>query len=179
MADYIKVDTELLMRTAEEARSAGQGLREAASILSGINTGEEWWAKLGQLSTLRLADEGSSTELQNARSAVRALSTVLCRYDDRMNDLGDSIAKAASIFDGAERTNNGRISGLGAGKTVGAVAYPNGLVTLDMAYFQLDAVEEVYHWGYSDDDDLRFLESIHQYLDAHPELERGSADVVG
>ncbi len=61
----------------------------------------------------------------------------------------------------------------------GAVAYPNGLVTLDMAYFQLDAVEEVYHWGYSDDDDLRFLESIHQYLDAHPELERGSADVVG
>ena len=55
----------------------------------------------------------------------------------------------------------------------GAVAYPNGLISPDMAYFQLDAVEEVYHWGYSDEDDLRFLESIHQYLDTHPELERG------
>ncbi len=61
----------------------------------------------------------------------------------------------------------------------GAVAYPNGLISLNMAYFQLDAVEEVLHWGYSDDDDMLFLESIHQFQDAHPEIERGSAEVMG
>ena len=61
----------------------------------------------------------------------------------------------------------------------GAVAYPNGLVTPDMAYFQLDAVEEVYHWGYSDDEDMQVLESIHYFLDTHPEIERGSAEVMG
>lgn len=61
----------------------------------------------------------------------------------------------------------------------GAVAYPNGLISTDMAYFQLDAVEEVYHWGYSDEDDLRFLDSIHHFLDTHPDIERGSAEVMG
>ena len=61
----------------------------------------------------------------------------------------------------------------------GAVAYPNGLISPDMAYFQLDAVEEVYHWGYSDEEDMRFLESIHHFLDTHPDIERGSAEVMG
>ena len=61
----------------------------------------------------------------------------------------------------------------------GAVAYPNGLITPDMAYFQLESVDEVYHWGYSDEDDVRFMESIHSFLDAHPELERGTAEVFG
>ena len=61
----------------------------------------------------------------------------------------------------------------------GAVAYPNGLVSPEMAYFQLDTVEEVYHWGYSDEEDLQGLESIHRFLDEHPEIKRGSVDVMG
>ena len=58
----------------------------------------------------------------------------------------------------------------------GAVAYPNGLVTTDMAYFQQDAVGEVLHWGYSDEDDLKVLDSIHHYIDTHPNMKRGSAE---
>ena len=61
----------------------------------------------------------------------------------------------------------------------GAVAYPNGLITTDMAYFQRESVEEVYHWGYSDEDDQRFLDSIQYYLDTHPETVRGNPETMG
>lgn len=58
----------------------------------------------------------------------------------------------------------------------GAVSYPQGLISTNMAYFQQDAVAEVLHWGYSDADDLAILESIHYFLDTHPDMPRGSAN---
>lgn len=59
----------------------------------------------------------------------------------------------------------------------GAVSYPQGLISPNMAYFQQDAVSEILHWGYSDEDDLAILESIHHFLDTHPDIPRGSAGI--
>ena len=60
----------------------------------------------------------------------------------------------------------------------GAVPYPQGLVTTEVTYFQRGAVEKVYHWGYSDEEDLSVLDGIHRFMDAHPEIERGNAVLV-
>ena len=124
MADLIKVNTDLLNRCAGELKTAAQGFGSAASILAGLNTGEEWWSKMGRLATLRLEDEGTSAELSDAGTAVRALTGIMRRYDSRLTKVGESTAKTAVMFSETEMQllSRTRAGSAGKGRDVGAAA---------------------------------------------------------
>lgn len=59
----------------------------------------------------------------------------------------------------------------------GAVAYPEGLVGDQMAYFNHDQLAKVVFEGLKDEDDAVVVRNIYDYLDSHPGLERGSIEV--
>lgn len=117
MADKIKVNTDLLERCAGDLKALAQGFGDAASILSGLNTSEEWWADMGRLSSLKLQDEGGSASLGRADAAVRALGAVMGRYDARLTRLGGSVSKAAELFNTLESTLSDQMSNMGTGSS--------------------------------------------------------------
>lgn len=55
----------------------------------------------------------------------------------------------------------------------GAVAYPEGLIGDQMAYFNADKISKVVFEGYTDVDDENMVENINRYLAEHPDLKRG------
>lgn len=61
----------------------------------------------------------------------------------------------------------------------GAVAYPDGLVGDQMAYFNADKISKVVFKGYSDVDDENVVENINRYLEANPDLVRGNPETWG
>lgn len=128
MADMIRVNTELLDRCANELKQAARGFDDAASILAGLNTGEEWWTKMGRFQALTLQDEGGSVQLGDAGAAVRSLTATMRRYNGRMTRLGDSTARVASMFDNLEHDLSGKANSQDAGETpdVGAVSAASG-----------------------------------------------------
>ncbi len=113
MADMIRVNTELLDRCANELKQAARGFDDAASILAGLNTGEEWWTKMGRFQALTLQDEGGSVQLGDAGAAVRSLTATMRRYNGRMTRLGDSTARVASMFDNLEHDLSGKAGNQG------------------------------------------------------------------
>lgn len=108
MADKIRVNTELLERCAGELRTTAQGFGSAASILAGLDTGKEWWTKMGRFDSIRLQDEGSSVPSVDAGATVRALTAVLRRYDNRMTSLGNRVSQTAGMFDNLENSLHSR-----------------------------------------------------------------------
>lgn len=57
----------------------------------------------------------------------------------------------------------------------GAVAYPEGLVGDQMAYFNRENISKVVFEGYHDDDDAVFVQRIQGYLSSHPDIQKGTA----
>ena len=57
----------------------------------------------------------------------------------------------------------------------GAVAYPEGLVGDQMAYFNQENIAKVVFEGYHDDDDAVFAQRIRDYLASHPDARKGNA----
>lgn len=57
----------------------------------------------------------------------------------------------------------------------GAVAYPEGLIGDQMAYFNHENIAKVIFEGYRDDDDAVFVKRIQDYLASHPDIQRGNA----
>lgn len=57
----------------------------------------------------------------------------------------------------------------------GAVAYPEGLIGDQMAYFNQENISKVVFEGYHDDDDAVFSQRIRDYLASHPDIQKGSA----
>ena len=55
----------------------------------------------------------------------------------------------------------------------GAVAYPDGLIGDQMAYFNADSVNKVVFEGYSDEADESMKDMIRQFTDSHPDILRG------
>lgn len=123
MADMIRVNTDLLERCANELKAVAQGFGEAASILARLDTGEEWWEKMGRVSALRLKDVGTSMELGDAGAAVRKLTSVMRSYDDRSAQLGRSVSAAASLFNSVEGVILGRIQAQSAGEDPDTAAH--------------------------------------------------------
>lgn len=58
----------------------------------------------------------------------------------------------------------------------GAVAYPEGLIGDQMAYFNHENIAKVVFQGYADEDDAVFVQRINDYLTRHPNLQKGNAD---
>ena len=58
----------------------------------------------------------------------------------------------------------------------GGVPYPEGLTGDRMAYFNAPEVNRVVFEGYHDLDDDNMQDAIHAYLQANPNLVRGSAE---
>ncbi len=56
------------------------------------------------------------------------------------------------------------------------VIYPNGLTTDQVAYFNHDAIEKVYHEGFRDAEDENMVRGLNKYLTEHPELKRHQYD---
>lgn len=102
MADKILVSTDLLEKCAIELKQAAAGFGDAASILAGLNTSEEWWTKMGRFVSFRLDDEGGTAEMGDAGAAVRALTSLMRRYDGRLTNLGESVGKAVAMFNDTE-----------------------------------------------------------------------------
>ena len=121
MADKILVNTDLLEKCANELKQAASGFGDAASILAGLNTSEEWWTKMGRFSALKLQDEGSSAQMGDAGAAVRSLAGVMRRYDGRVNKLGANVSKAASMFKNLEKSLQGKAQGQSQGTGEGVV----------------------------------------------------------
>ena len=122
MGDTIRVNTELLERCAGELKIAAQGFGDAASILAGLNTGEEWWTKMGRFTALPLKDEATSADMgADAGSAVRAMTNVMRRYDGRMTRLGGSVARAAESFRNVEGTLTAKAGAQRAGTDAGII----------------------------------------------------------
>ena len=119
MADMIRVNTDLLERCASELKTAAQGFGEAAAILARLDTGEEWWEKMGKFSDLKLEDEGGSVTLGDAGAAVRALTAVMRRYDTRVTRLGEQVSGTAGLFSSVESDLAGKIQGQSAGDDPG------------------------------------------------------------
>lgn len=57
----------------------------------------------------------------------------------------------------------------------GAVAYPEGLIGDQMAYFNQENISKVVFEGYHDDDDAVFSQRIRDYLASHSDIQKGSA----
>lgn len=57
----------------------------------------------------------------------------------------------------------------------GAVAYPEGLIGDQMAYFNHENIAKVIFEGYCDDDDAVFVKRIQDYLASHPDIQKGNA----
>ena len=55
----------------------------------------------------------------------------------------------------------------------GAVPYPEGLVSDQMAYFNADAISRVVFEGYHDVDDEAMMDNIRRYIEANPDRLRG------
>ncbi len=121
MADKILVNTDLLEKCAKELQQAASGFGDAASILAGLNTSEEWWTKMGRFSALKLQDEGSSAQMGDAGAAVRSLAGVMRRYDGRVNKLGANVSKAASMFKNIEKSLQGKAQGQSQGSSEGVI----------------------------------------------------------
>ncbi len=58
----------------------------------------------------------------------------------------------------------------------GGVAYPEGLIGDQMVYFNADKINKVVFRGYSDVDDENMVDTINDYLVAHPDIVRGDPD---
>lgn len=53
-----------------------------------------------------------------------------------------------------------------------AVPYPEGLTGDQLAYFNADKVSKIIFEGYHDVEDENMVETIQEYLEAHPDLPR-------
>ena len=58
----------------------------------------------------------------------------------------------------------------------GAVAYPEGLIGDQMAYFNKESIAKVVFEGFHDEDDAVFVQRIEKYLAENPNLQKGSAE---
>ena len=54
-------------------------------------------------------------------------------------------------------------------------AYPEGLISDQVVYFNHDGIAKVVFEGYKSEDDEIVVENIHRYIDEHPDLVRGDA----
>ena len=57
-----------------------------------------------------------------------------------------------------------------------AVAYPDGLISDQLAYFNMEMISRVVFRGYSDIDDDNAVDNINMYIKDHPEIIKGSAE---
>ena len=149
MADTLRVNTDLLDKSANALKAAGQGFGEAASILAGLDTSQEWWTKMGRINPISLQDEGSSVDLGDAGAAVRALTSVLRRYDSRTMTLGNNVSRAANLFKDLENQLINRANSQSAGSegnVIGAVGAAAGVAegadTAKKAKSEADAKKE-------------------------------------
>lgn len=55
----------------------------------------------------------------------------------------------------------------------GGVAYPEGLVGDQMAYFNEDKINKVIFEGYRDEEDANMIDSIREYLENNPDIVKG------
>lgn len=55
----------------------------------------------------------------------------------------------------------------------GGVAYPEGLVGDEMAYFNADKINKVIFEGYSDVEDENIIDTINTYLKENPNIVKG------
>ena len=53
--------------------------------------------------------------------------------------------------------------------------YPEGLVSDQIVYFNHDGIAKIVFEGYKSEDDEIVVRNIHEYLDEHPDLEKGDA----
>ena len=58
----------------------------------------------------------------------------------------------------------------------GGVAYPEGLVGDQMAYFNADKISKVVFEGYSDIDNENMVDNINRYIEANPGLKVGDPE---
>lgn len=58
----------------------------------------------------------------------------------------------------------------------GGVAYPEGLVGAQMAYFNADKINKVVFEGYCDIDNENIVESINQFINENTDLKRGNPE---
>lgn len=58
----------------------------------------------------------------------------------------------------------------------GAVPYPEGLIGDQMAYFNHDQLARIVFEGFKDEDNDVMVQNIYDYLDKHPDIERGSIE---
>lgn len=130
MSDNIRVNTEHLNRWASELSGVASALSDARSLLSAVNTGEEWWTEPRVNQTLRFKDAGSNVSLGNARSAVSAMLRTLNEYKEITKSLGKAVRKAGGLFDEAEDEINATIAGLLDGDAVsaGSAAYNSAVI---------------------------------------------------
>ena len=74
MNDRIRVNSEVLSRWASQLDEVSSALNDALSILDGMDTSQDWWSEIGNLSTLSLKLAGQNVSLGRARSAVQGIS---------------------------------------------------------------------------------------------------------
>lgn len=60
----------------------------------------------------------------------------------------------------------------------GGVPYPEGLMDDKIAYFQHESISRIVFEGYRDLDEEATVEKINLYVERHPEIPRGSVDLV-
>ncbi len=58
----------------------------------------------------------------------------------------------------------------------GGVLYPEGITGDKMAYFNNDDIGSVFFYGCDDEENKGMLETIKEYVNAHPELVRGNCE---
>lgn len=59
----------------------------------------------------------------------------------------------------------------------GAVPYPEGLISDQMAYFNHDQLAKIVFEGFKDEDNEVIVQNIYDYLDKHPDIVRGSIEI--
>lgn len=124
MADKIRVDTACLRGWANDLSNVSDALGDAARILGGVNTSDDWWRKVGFRRTLSLRDEGRSESLTSARGAVSQLRSALNRYERNVNKLSGAVRQASVDFAETESEIKAAINAAGEGGNAGI--YANG-----------------------------------------------------
>lgn len=58
----------------------------------------------------------------------------------------------------------------------GAVAYPEGLIGDEMAYFNADKINKVIFTGYNDAENENMVDTINSYLSENSDIQRGDPE---
>ena len=118
MADRIKVNGEMLNRWASQLGEVSSALNDALSILNGMGMTEEWWSKVGNLSSLKLTAAHQTVSLGNARNSVSGIKSALRTYQGISSQIGSKVRETSQRFDKAasdvDRVLNGLSEGSGA-----------------------------------------------------------------